>query len=378
MYPSLKTAVLSKRLGDEWREMPGERKAFYTERAKYIREKFNDKHPDYVYTRRSSKKRTFEDDGGGVDKKYKSESAPRFGGAALDPNRPRRPMNAYLIFNKEMRHQLLVQNANMTVTQISQEIGRQWKNMSTERKRQYMDRATRIKGDFLKINPNYVYSRRSKAEIAAANAMRRRGTNIKGGGNNSNSNSGSSQGSNQNSSNSNSSSGNSNSNGGSSSGSGNSGRGSHHGNSSSSHSNGALSQIALPNHSNQMNTNNQSGSNSNNGGGAQSGANGHGNSNANGNSNPDKKVRAKKRAKDPEAPRHPTPPFLFFRSREGPRIRQQNPNEPIPTVAARMWKDMTADQKAPWTRMAEEDKRRYAEEMRVYVERRGLKPGASD
>ncbi|KAG0311428.1 hypothetical protein BG000_006674, partial [Podila horticola] len=120
LHPTAKTADLSKILGDEWKDMSPERKALYTSRAKDIKDTFQATHPDYVYTRRSSKKRGADGDAGESAKRQKSENVVAAASTSftaplgLDPNRPRRPMNSYLIFNQEMRHKLLLENANLT------------------------------------------------------------------------------------------------------------------------------------------------------------------------------------------------------------------------------------------------------------------------
>ncbi|ORX98560.1 hypothetical protein K493DRAFT_213989 [Basidiobolus meristosporus CBS 931.73] len=79
----------------------------------------------------------------------------------------KRPMNAYLLFNKEMRHKLLETNPNMSVSEISKEIGDRWKNLNEEERNRYFTEAQSIKREFLVSNPDFVYTRRSKAEIEA-------------------------------------------------------------------------------------------------------------------------------------------------------------------------------------------------------------------
>ncbi|KAF9980927.1 hypothetical protein BGZ65_004509 [Modicella reniformis] len=337
MYPSNKTAALSKRLGDEWRDMNPDRKQYYTAQAKIIKDNFQATHPDYVYTRRSSKKRALADVESGSSKKFKGSDSYGGGGgyvssAGLDPKRPRRPMNSYLIFNREMRQKLLHENANLTVSEISRAIGTRWANMTPELKREYTEKAAMIKADFMKKNPDYVYSRRSKAEIAASGAARRRGgvppANLP-----------------------------------SSNKAGN-GR------------NAAQSSSTTPGNNNSTIINNNGGSST-----SSSGSNNNNNSRSNGvgpsasltdGPNEVKDVkRGKKRTKDPDAPKHPIPGFLFFRSGERNRIRQMNPNQAIPTVAAKMWNEMTPEQRAPWLQKAAQDKLRYAEEMQAYTTKKG-------
>jgi hypothetical protein len=57
--------------------------------------------------------------------------------SALNSKRERklkRPMNAFLLFNKEMRPKVLESNPHMTVAEISKTIGTSWRNMTDVRK----------------------------------------------------------------------------------------------------------------------------------------------------------------------------------------------------------------------------------------------------
>jgi len=157
--PSMTTAMQSKILGDEWAKMDEKKKIEYTERAKLLKSEFQESHPDFVYTRRpnnSRKKRK--------KRKIDDENCPD----SLDnhPHQPRlkRPMNAYLIFNKEMRPKYLQTNPNMNVAEISKAIGDKWKNLTEEERIKYVDLAESLKTKFHLEHPDYVYTRRTKAD----------------------------------------------------------------------------------------------------------------------------------------------------------------------------------------------------------------------
>ncbi|CAG8745046.1 12880_t:CDS:2 [Cetraspora pellucida] len=80
----------------------------------------------------------------------------------------RRPMNAFLIFNKEMRPKVLEMNPNMSVAEISKTIGENWRNMSEDERERYLQKARDLKSEFHESHPDFVYTRRSKAELIAA------------------------------------------------------------------------------------------------------------------------------------------------------------------------------------------------------------------
>lgn len=84
----------------------------------------------------------------------------------------------------------------------------------------------------------------------------------------------------------------------------------------------------------------------------------------------DPRGRKKKRHRHPTAPKHPMSPFLFFLAAVRPHVAQQFPGStvgPISKVIGAQWRDMSDEARIPWIKMAEEDKARYAREMRVYM-----------
>ncbi|KAG0171795.1 hypothetical protein DFQ30_000335 [Apophysomyces sp. BC1015] len=97
--------------------------------------------------------------------------APLGGKCTEKPERLKRPPNAFLLYNRDMRHRLLDQNPNLKVAEISKTISKQWKNLtvaSIEERAPYHEEAAGLKQKHLDDHPNFVYSRRSKAELEAA------------------------------------------------------------------------------------------------------------------------------------------------------------------------------------------------------------------
>ncbi|KAI8331911.1 high mobility group box domain-containing protein [Chlamydoabsidia padenii] len=86
------------------------------------------------------------------------------------PTRTRvtRPPNAFLLFNKEMRKRLKIDNPTWTVSEISKEIGDRWRTLSQEKKHLYVIHANKIKESQQALHPNAMYIRRSKAELTEA------------------------------------------------------------------------------------------------------------------------------------------------------------------------------------------------------------------
>ncbi|KAI7858531.1 high mobility group box domain-containing protein [Circinella umbellata] len=84
------------------------------------------------------------------------------------PKRVKRPPNAYLLFNRDVRHKILDGNPNLTVSEISKEISERWNTLSEESKAYYNQEAARLKQRHMDDNPNFIYTRRSKAELEEA------------------------------------------------------------------------------------------------------------------------------------------------------------------------------------------------------------------
>ncbi|KAL1926012.1 hypothetical protein VTP01DRAFT_7105 [Rhizomucor pusillus] len=91
--------------------------------------------------------------------------------SAKNKERLKRPPNGYLLFNRDMRRKLLEKSPKMTVAEISKEIGERWKNLPPEQKESYMLQAARIKDDYLRTHPGFVYTRRSKAQLEEARRL---------------------------------------------------------------------------------------------------------------------------------------------------------------------------------------------------------------
>ncbi|CAJ0643952.1 8035_t:CDS:2, partial [Entrophospora sp. SA101] len=80
----------------------------------------------------------------------------------------KRPANAFLLYNREMRSKVLEKNPGMDVGNISKAIGKGWHSLTDAEKEAYLLRARELKKEFHETHPDFVYTRRSKAELIAA------------------------------------------------------------------------------------------------------------------------------------------------------------------------------------------------------------------
>ncbi|KAI7860664.1 hypothetical protein BDC45DRAFT_1805 [Circinella umbellata] len=250
--------------------------------------------------------------------------------------RLKRPPNAYLLFNRDIRRRLLEESPKMTVAEISKEIGERWKRLDPESRQKYMQQAALIKQDHLKNHPDFIYTRRSKAQLAEARKFSR-----------------SRKGSNNPT------------------------------NNTITHNNMFSSATATTSVSNTMVASTSIPTTA--GWPAAEGVTTPTNyTTVNHTLVPhkrrrksgihdvprDPRGRKKKRHRHPTAPKHPMSGFLFFLAAVRPEVARQYPGStvgPISKVIASQWRDMTDEDRIPWLQMAEEDKARYAREMRVYT-----------
>lgn len=85
--------------------------------------------------------------------------------------------------------------------------------------------------------------------------------------------------------------------------------------------------------------------------------------------------KKKKQVKDPDAPKHPMSPFLYFLAQVRPKYTARYPGSkvgPISKMISKEWREMTPDQRKVYEKKAGEDKARYAREMEVYLAKKHL------
>ncbi|OUM61098.1 hypothetical protein PIROE2DRAFT_27851, partial [Piromyces sp. E2] len=75
-------------------------------------------------------------------------------------------------------------------------------------------------------------------------------------------------------------------------------------------------------------------------------------------------------ANDPSQPKHPSSGFLFFLREVRPQYTAKYPKNslgPISKMISAAWKELSAEDKAKYIQKSEEDKKRYAIEMEMWL-----------
>jgi len=148
--PGQSFAEQNKQLSERWKLLTEEDKKTYTKLHDEDKLRYEKELASYTPPAKESDSDSSSDE----DKKRKVKKLKK------DPNAPKRPANAYMFYQAEVRDAVKKEHTTKKVTEIAKLIGGKWRGLSAEEKKPYEDKAKLDKERYLTEQKEYESSKK--------------------------------------------------------------------------------------------------------------------------------------------------------------------------------------------------------------------------
>ncbi|KAK1737812.1 FACT complex subunit SSRP1 [Skeletonema marinoi] len=135
--PDATFGQIGKLLGEEWKKISDDDKVEFEEKAEEDKKRYKKEMEDYTPPSDDDDS----DDGGGKKKAKRAKK---------DPNAPKGPMNAYMLFANSVRAQVREENPDLSMTEVSKEISQKYKSLDEDEMAKWKGKAGEAKEDYKK------------------------------------------------------------------------------------------------------------------------------------------------------------------------------------------------------------------------------------
>jgi len=158
--PDAKPSEIMAKLGEQWKTLSDDEKVPYQGEASTDKERYATEMKTYVPSEESPVKETKSKKGKKNGKEKKSRVSKKR--SKKDPDAPKRPMSAYIIFTNAKREQTKKNNPNAKASDLMRLLGEQWKQLTPEEQQPYKDQASEHKKKY--TEEKEAYDRNKPAE----------------------------------------------------------------------------------------------------------------------------------------------------------------------------------------------------------------------
>jgi len=141
--PDASFGEIGKLVGVAWKELSDDKKAKWEEKAKQDKLRYKNEMDEYSAPSDDDdgdNDDSDDSDGGKAKNKPKAKAK-----AKKDPNAPKQPMNAYMLYSNSIRAKIREENPGMSLGDVAKEIGSRYKTISADEKAKWQGKADAAK-----------------------------------------------------------------------------------------------------------------------------------------------------------------------------------------------------------------------------------------